>query len=238
MDGQSPLLKLPAEKQSSGPRRSGWQLPAVLAILGICCFFLLDSFVGQTFARQKLGGELADLLGAAEHFGTPYGQLLILISLFLVLETRERRLVRVFAGACAGGIMADVIKLLIARTRPRSMDFQAHSLAESFTGLFPFGAGGSAAQSFPSAHTACAFAFAALLSWLYPRGRNWFITLALLTGLQRICSGSHFPSDVCFGAAVGWLTGQALIHWQPANRTFQRLEQPAPITEPQPRQAA
>ena len=38
-----------------------------------------------------------------------------------------------------------------------------------------------------------------------------FFGFAALVGLQRIVSSSHFPSDVCVGAAVGWVMGQAAL---------------------------
>ena len=78
---------------------------------------------------------------------------------------------------------------------------------------------GGAAVSFPSGHTAHAFALAlALFQIQHARhpfcdGPYWVLagtlTLATGVGVTRIVSGDHFPSDVLAGAligsAIGWL---------------------------------
>lgn len=65
--------------------------------------------------------------------------------------------------------------------------------------------------SFPSGHSATAFALAALLgSWLAPgRGRAVLVALAVLVGLSRMAVGVHWPLDVLVGASIGWLSGLA-----------------------------
>jgi membrane-associated phospholipid phosphatase len=194
--------------------------------LAICiCFLLLDPLTGYIIAMRSIRGEFARMLACAEDFGTPFGQFLVLATIVTVQRSRFPQALRIFSGAAAAGLMADVIKLFVARVRPRAFDFTTHSLWEGFQGFFLFGAGGHAMQSFPSAHTACAFGFAALLSWAYPTGRPAFFVIAAVTGLQRISVGAHFPSDVCVGAALGWGIGMLFVHWPPVARLFDRVEQ-------------
>jgi undecaprenyl-diphosphatase len=58
--------------------------------------------------------------------------------------------------------------------------------------------------SMPSGHTQIAFCLAVLLAHRFP-GYAWmFYPGALLVGLYRIYVGSHFPSDVVIGAAMGF----------------------------------
>jgi membrane-associated phospholipid phosphatase len=61
--------------------------------------------------------------------------------------------------------------------------------------------------SFPSGHTATAFAAAVVVQGTWPRCGALVYTLAALTGLSRIYVGVHYPGDVAFGAACGLVVG-------------------------------
>jgi len=58
-------------------------------------------------------------------------------------------------------------------------------------------------NSFPSSHTAYAFA-AAFFFWLiYRKGAYLYFPIAFLVGYSRIYLAKHYPSDVIFGALLG-----------------------------------
>ncbi len=70
-------------------------------------------------------------------------------------------------------------------------------------------------HSFPSGHTATAFALLFGLSLL---ARNkllklLLISLAMMTGYSRIYLALHFPSDVIAGSVIGVLTSSLLYGW-------------------------
>jgi membrane-associated phospholipid phosphatase len=66
--------------------------------------------------------------------------------------------------------------------------------------------------SFPSGHTSNTVALATVVDHYY--GKKWGIPLYIvagLVGLSRIEKGKHFPSDVVFGATLGYVAARAAI---------------------------
>jgi undecaprenyl-diphosphatase len=57
--------------------------------------------------------------------------------------------------------------------------------------------------SFPSGHTASAFACAWVLSRVWPRKAPLFYGLAATVGFSRVYVGAHYPGDVASGAVAG-----------------------------------
>lgn len=67
-------------------------------------------------------------------------------------------------------------------------------------------AGGSAdqeLQSFPSGHTAGAFAMAGAAARAYPAHTGWFFGAAGIMGALQVLRQAHFPFDVLAGAFIG-----------------------------------
>ena len=82
--------------------------------------------------------------------------------------------------------------------------------------------GGFRHGSFPSGHTALAFATAATISTYY-HDKKWVgivsYTLAALVGVSRVYSDDHWASDVVAGAALGYSIGRLVTHRQQTSQT-------------------
>src|SRR3569832_2112175 len=67
--------------------------------------------------------------------------------------------------------------------------------------------------SFPSGHTAAAFAFAGVVAKHLRRAWSTALLLVLASGvgLSRMAVGVHWPVDVLAGAAVGWTCASAAL---------------------------
>ncbi|MFI7499219.1 phosphatase PAP2 family protein [Streptomyces sp. NPDC049687] len=69
-------------------------------------------------------------------------------------------------------------------------------------------------SSFPSGHTAAAFAFAGAVAPVWPApGAACGLTATLVAG-QRVHGGAHYPADVAAGGAIG-LMAAALVRTAP-----------------------
>jgi undecaprenyl-diphosphatase len=64
--------------------------------------------------------------------------------------------------------------------------------------------------SFPSGHTAAAFASATVISRLWPRWAPAFFSLASVVGFSRVYGGAHYPGDVTAGALIGSVLAEAV----------------------------
>lgn len=107
---------------------------------------------------------------------------------------------RALKSTLVSGAAAMVLKPMIGRERPTSSP-------DSPFNFHPFG---FKDQSFPSGHTAVAFALAT--SFAREIEGQWddavFFTLAALTGYSRMHDDKHWASDVVFGAGVGILSAR------------------------------
>jgi undecaprenyl-diphosphatase len=98
----------------------------------------------------------------------------------------------VAAIALASGIANGPAKLIVRRARPRR---PAPLVRRPRT------------SSFPSGHTASAFAFAVAVSREMPPAAALLVPLAATVGYSRVYVGVHYPSDVLLGAVLGAATG-------------------------------
>lgn len=104
----------------------------------------------------------------------------------------------IFLGVGAPGLIANLLKRLIGRSRPS--EFEAVG-AFSFQNLFndwPY-------QSFPSGHATTAIALAFTIGFLWPRLFPIFMVVGVVVGISRVPVGMHYPSDVFAGLVVGML---------------------------------
>lgn len=202
-----------SDSRTSHPRMMGtrWLVPLTLAAAGALCL-TIDLPVADYFRSGHSPKFLRELLEHAEPFGHGVGVVYIVLAIFVLDVQRRSWVPALLGGSLGAGLSADIIKLLIGRTRPRNLDASLSSVWETFGNMLPLlkGIHGDS-HSFPSSHTATAVGLAVVLATLYPQGRYLFFTFALLTGLQRIACSAHFPSDVCAGALVGWVFGHAIL---------------------------
>ena len=199
---------------------------AVLALLSL----LADLPLASAPLDRWIPGDLHRMIGWSELFAHGCGVALIGLTVCVLDVANRRRVPRLLASAYAGGLIANVAKLLVARVRPRYFDFDGnvlHSFLGFLPGVFPPGSQyhkGFEIQSFPSGHTATAVGLAIGLARLYPRGRWLFLFFAVLAASQRIDVRAHYLSDTVAAASLGFLGAALVFDPRALGRWFDRFE--------------
>ena len=112
-----PLLSTPP----AGYRRLRWLAPPALVLLGLAAL-PLDLPIARWFHDGHCPSELLRWLSFCETYAYGFGVACILLTV-AVLDSRARPLLpRAIALTIAAGLLANVVKLLVARARPHDFD--------------------------------------------------------------------------------------------------------------------
>jgi undecaprenyl-diphosphatase len=120
---------------------------------------------------------------------------LVLALVVAVVQRRAMSFVFVALAVLAADGLANLLKVAVGEHRPSDTN-PLVSMPHS--------------NSFPSGHSATAFAGATALSILVPRAAPAFYVLALAIAYSRLYVGVHYPLDVVVGAAIGVATALLL----------------------------
>jgi len=208
------------------PSRSGrWRCflaPGLLTLIAVAVL-PLDAPFAQWCAQVKWPAVFEKLLLLSEVFGHAIGILVIGLLVFQLDPLRRWAVPRLLFTAIGAGVAADVVKLFIARARPRNTELEKCAW-DMVAGFIAPGSAGISHQSFPSGHAAAAVALAFALTALYPRGRSIFFALAVLASVQRLVEASHYLTDLFAGAAIGALVAAVCLEIGPLAALFDRRE--------------
>ena len=113
----------------------------------------------------------------------------------------------VLTSVLAAALTGLFLKRLLGRVRPGRQN-AGRFLGPSFKHA-------SDRESFPSNHSACAFALSAALATFYPQAAATFWALAVACAVLRYLLDAHWPSDVVGGAALGYAITFAVLWLSP-----------------------
>lgn len=172
----------------------GWAVATrvVVSALAIWLAFQWDdravSFLAQPIPSAQTQGALRNLRCWGE------GVTVVILSLgWVFAKPGGWRVGATMALAALGvGISVEIMKPLASRPRPNyALNPSAASASDRVS-------------SFPSGHTATAFAVARIWSLAMPAVRPVCFAAAVGTGLSRMYEQRHYLSDCVVGALVGW----------------------------------
>ena len=162
-----------------------------LVLLGV----LLDQVFVDWLARPIESGQTKAAIRAMRCWGEGATIVVLSIAIVWVQPSLSPKMgaVLLLTLICAG--VVDVIKPMFGRLRPSEVAVESNN---AWVG------GSSWNSSFPSGHTATAFAYARGLSQLFPTLKPVVLIAASGTALSRMYDQRHFFSDCVAGALLGW----------------------------------
>lgn len=187
-----------------------------LTVAAFCAlsFFFFD--IPLASFTKTLPKEVSSIFEKITWFGRSTSYLVVscLLCLFFTYARRNgifaKRALLVFLSIGVSGLLTDGLKTIFSRCRPVMLfrdGLYGFNLFE-FHAKYEF-------NSFPSGHATTVGALAAVLWAIRPAYGVAGSVLALLVMASRIVLGSHFLSDVVFGAYVGFATAaffSAILH--------------------------
>lgn len=218
-DGATPLIAwVKARAETQFGRWVLWAMAVVLieavAIAG------LDPRIANYVHKNALS--LQPFFLAVQRLGLGYPYLVLSAIAFAALrwggrveklrrwDERMRAASRVplflFTAIAASGVLADILKVVVGRARPKLLFLD---------GTYGFTWFGWHADhwSFPSGHAATAAALMTALWCLWPRPLWLYVAAAALVAIARVATGQHYLSDVIAGAVIGVVATRALAPW-------------------------
>ena len=186
-------------------------LSLMALLLIVASYFYADQQTAQWFhAHLSQNDQVIFLLitqfGDSTFYLIGFAIWAVLFRFYWKYPVWSNRSLFLFASVAVSGIVADIIKIIAGRYRPSE-------LFEKGLYGFDFFHIDRALTSFPSGHTATAFALAAAIGYLWPRFSLVAWACALSVGVSRIAISAHYPSDVLAGALTGVLSVYILLHY-------------------------
>lgn len=117
---------------------------------------------------------------------------------FALHDGRWRRAIQLVGPATAAGASAEVLKLLVRRTRP-------DATGEVVFRAFSDRTWDTSGLGMPSSHVAVAFGAAFALARLHPRTLPLGLALAAGCALTRVIDRAHLLSDCAVAALLAWV---------------------------------
>jgi len=203
---------LPARRRMSGADWA-WRIVRIAAVVAAFFIVLRLDVEWMRWRYQVFPKGPEGLLKQIMYGFRDFGQVLPITVGLIIIASYDRRRVTIIAAVLFAQLLASLVynplKVHVPRHRPYAAMEQVAPLDRLTVGQTwmekSADDGGSDGESFPSGHSAGAFAFAATLVWFYPRIAWLLWMLAAGCATSRFLDAVHWPSDCVAGAVIGYV---------------------------------
>jgi undecaprenyl-diphosphatase len=164
--------------------------------------FFLDNFISENISYIQI--PFAEkIMSWFSHEITVFVILVLISSLFLYEERKNKFIPVLFMSFIAAFILTYALKFMIMRPRPFGINY----IDLSFLGAaFKF-----VDYSFPSTHSALAFCVLPVLDKEFRKLKVFWIFFSCMVAVSRVYLNQHFLSDVLAGSILGYMIGQYVM---------------------------
>ena len=181
---------------------------ASIFLAALALLFFLDQSI-RVFISSIRTDPVVNIMGLISDFGS-WGYLsVVTLALWGFGSTRKNKKLKI-AGAyglssiLTSRLMVEILKRLIGRPRPAVFDSEGLHVGPTISWGY---------DSFPSGHAASSFAFAYMLSRVYPGRGYLFFSGAAIISFSRIYLDVHYSSDIFAGGLLGLFSGMLLYKY-------------------------
>ncbi|HML10811.1 MAG TPA: phosphatase PAP2 family protein [Stellaceae bacterium] len=218
-DGATPIIAFVDRlSETTAGQRVLWVAAFVLA--EFVAIVWIDRPIADFFHVDR--GALQSFFGELQWFGLGYPYLILTGLAFAVLRwggewgrLRSRAEAMratayipgfIFVAVAGSGLVADLLKIVIGRTRPKLL-FDGGAYGFSWFGFR------ADHWSFPSGHATTIAALMTALWCLWPRPLWLYVAAAVMVAASRVITDQHYLSDVIAGAAIGVVATRLIALW-------------------------
>jgi membrane-associated phospholipid phosphatase len=196
-------------------RIASWGQRVIFQVLWIILMLLFGAWVlhaGRYESFRSLTASHSAFGNVFFRYWTHFGDGIFILALAAILAILKRYFlsIGIVGGYLLSGLFAQLGKRLLHAPRPKAFFESFGETVYQVPGVEVHMAG-----SFPSGHTASAFALAVFLILALPNRflGMFFLISACLVGYSRIYLSQHFPVDVWAGAMIGTFSG-VIVYWR------------------------
>jgi undecaprenyl-diphosphatase len=183
-------------------------VPAILAVYALFVYFDIPLMRWRSgWFKPPLHHSWQQILEGFRDFGQTLPVIVVMIVVAAYDRRRRSVIITTVVAVVLSQALCNVGKYCIHRERPYVMSSDLTNISEdtSWQGWDP-GRRTNESRSFPSSHSASAFAFGMCLAFFYPRLRWLFWILAIGCATSRYLDGVHWASDCFAGSVIGYLS--------------------------------